>query len=78
MRPMIDRRGFLGGSAGAALMAAQSTAPPTRYVRYRRGNAVSYGILEADSVRELKGSLFDGKPGTARHKLTDVKHLYPC
>ena len=75
---MIDRRGFLGGSAGAALMAAQSTTSPTRYVRYRRGNTVSYGILEGDSVRELKGSLFDGKPGTARHKLADVKLLFPC
>ncbi|HYO84424.1 MAG TPA: fumarylacetoacetate hydrolase family protein [Bryobacteraceae bacterium] len=75
---MMDRRNFLGGSASAALLPAQVPGSATRYVRFRQGNATSYGILEGDSVREVRGSLFDGKPGSARYKLNEVKLLYPC
>lgn len=75
---MIDRRGFLGGSVSATLLAAQNSGTVTRYVRFRRGNTTSYGVLEGDTVRELRGSLFDNKPGAAKYKLSDVKLLYPC
>jgi 2-keto-4-pentenoate hydratase/2-oxohepta-3-ene-1,7-dioic acid hydratase in catechol pathway len=78
MRRMINRRNFLSGATGSALLAAQSAGSATRYVRFRRGNSTSYGILEGETIRELRGSLLDGKPGTGRHKLADVKLLYPC
>jgi 2-keto-4-pentenoate hydratase/2-oxohepta-3-ene-1,7-dioic acid hydratase in catechol pathway len=49
-----------------------------RYVRFRRGNTTSYGLLEGETIRELKGGLFDGTPASGRYKLADVKLLYPC
>jgi 2-keto-4-pentenoate hydratase/2-oxohepta-3-ene-1,7-dioic acid hydratase in catechol pathway len=73
----MDRRTFVLAS-GAALAAAQNTSGVTRYVRFRRGNTTSYGLLEGDTIRELKGGLFDGSPGSGRYKLADVKLLYPC
>lgn len=73
----MQRRIFLAAS-GVASLAAQQSGSVTQYVRYRRGNATSYGILEGDTIRELRGGLFDGSPGSARHKLSDVKLLYPC
>ena len=38
----------------------------TRYVRYSHQNAVSYGILEGETIRELKGDLFAGATPTGR------------
>jgi 2-keto-4-pentenoate hydratase/2-oxohepta-3-ene-1,7-dioic acid hydratase in catechol pathway len=73
----MDRRTFLW-STGAAFAAAQNANAVTRYVRYRRGNTVAYGTLEGDTIRELRGGLFGGTAGSARHKLADVKLLYPC
>ena len=51
----------------------------TKYTRFRSGSTVSYGILEGDSIRELRGGLFDsaGETGVT-HKLTDVSLLAPC
>lgn len=74
----MDRRNFLAASGAAALSAAQSREQATHYVRYRRGSATAYGILEGDTIRELRGGLFDGTPGSARHKLAAVKLLHPC
>ena len=45
---------------GAALFvhAASAQTPVTRYVRYSHNGAVAYGILNGETIRELKGSPF--------------------
>ena len=50
----------------------------TKYIRYRAGSTVSYGILDGDTIRELRGDLFDHTETGATLRLTDVKLLYPC
>jgi 2-keto-4-pentenoate hydratase/2-oxohepta-3-ene-1,7-dioic acid hydratase in catechol pathway len=51
----------------------------TKYVRYSLGGAMSYGILEGDTIRELKGDLFaNPQPTGKRVKLAEVKLLPPC
>ena len=49
-----------------------------QYVRYRAGANISYGLLEGEMVRELRGNLFDHTATAATHALADVKLLYPC
>jgi 2-keto-4-pentenoate hydratase/2-oxohepta-3-ene-1,7-dioic acid hydratase in catechol pathway len=49
------------------------------YIRYRYGSETSYGILEGETVREIRGSLFNGLTATgATQKLSEVKLLCPC
>jgi 2-keto-4-pentenoate hydratase/2-oxohepta-3-ene-1,7-dioic acid hydratase in catechol pathway len=51
----------------------------TRYVRYSHNGAVAYGILNGETIRELKGSLFATPAETGRTvKLAEVKLLAPC
>ena len=51
----------------------------TKYVRYWHQNVISYGILEGDTIRELKGNLFAGATPTGRTvKLADARLLAPC
>ena len=38
--------------------AAQAQAPVKRYVRYSQGNTTAYGVLDGETIRELKGDLF--------------------
>jgi 2-keto-4-pentenoate hydratase/2-oxohepta-3-ene-1,7-dioic acid hydratase in catechol pathway len=53
--------------------------PVTRYVRFRRGTTVAHGILDGETIREIKGDLFGNhKESGAKHKLADVRLLYPC
>ena len=50
----------------------------TRYVRYSSSSGTSYGILEGDAVRELRGDLFSSPKATGRRlRLSDVKLLAP-
>jgi 2-keto-4-pentenoate hydratase/2-oxohepta-3-ene-1,7-dioic acid hydratase in catechol pathway len=50
----------------------------TKYIRYRAGDGARYGILDGDTVRELRGDLFDsGETGVTR-QLADLTLLYPC
>lgn len=50
----------------------------TRYVRFQAGDAVAYGIIEGDRVRQLDGNLFgDWKRTDQLHKLSEVKLLVP-
>jgi 2-keto-4-pentenoate hydratase/2-oxohepta-3-ene-1,7-dioic acid hydratase in catechol pathway len=50
-----------------------------KYVRFERGSSAAYGILDGNSIREIRGSLFgDHEPSGEEHKLADVKLLYPC
>jgi 2-keto-4-pentenoate hydratase/2-oxohepta-3-ene-1,7-dioic acid hydratase in catechol pathway len=58
---------------------ALAQAPVKRYVRYSQGNTVAYGVLDGDSIRELKGDLFAKPAETGRIlKLGDVRLLAPC
>jgi 2-keto-4-pentenoate hydratase/2-oxohepta-3-ene-1,7-dioic acid hydratase in catechol pathway len=51
----------------------------TKYVRYSAAGVTSYGILEGDQVRELKGDLFANPVPTGRQMpLASVKLLPPC
>lgn len=51
----------------------------TKYIRYRKDSSTSYGILEANTVRELRGDLFSAhEPTGVTHPLASVKLLYPC
>jgi 2-keto-4-pentenoate hydratase/2-oxohepta-3-ene-1,7-dioic acid hydratase in catechol pathway len=51
----------------------------TRYIRYRAGSEISYGILDGDNVHEIRGGLFDSREKSgATHQLSEVKLLYPC
>jgi 2-keto-4-pentenoate hydratase/2-oxohepta-3-ene-1,7-dioic acid hydratase (catechol pathway) len=50
-----------------------------RYVRFRRGSVVSYGLLEGDRVRELSGELFSLLGQTDNtYRLDQVQLLCPC
>lgn len=50
-----------------------------KYVRYRSGSGVSYGILDGDTVREISGGLFGSRtPTGVTHSLSDVKLCFPC
>jgi 2-keto-4-pentenoate hydratase/2-oxohepta-3-ene-1,7-dioic acid hydratase in catechol pathway len=61
------------------MAAAQAQSSVVRYVRFRKGSTTAYGILEGDTIREIRGDLLgDRKPAGAKHKLSEVKLLYPC
>jgi 2-keto-4-pentenoate hydratase/2-oxohepta-3-ene-1,7-dioic acid hydratase in catechol pathway len=69
----------LFGLAAANALTAQVKKNVTKYIRYRTGSAVSYGILDGDTVRELRGNLFASPTETGtRRKLSDVALLHPC
>src|SRR4051794_35653925 len=60
-------------------MSSASAQTVTKYVRYSHANTTSYGILEGDAIRELRGSLFEApNPTGKRVKLADVQLLTPC
>ena len=51
----------------------------TKYIRYRNGSTSSYGILDGDTVHEIRGDLFgDRTPTGATHPVSGVKLLAPC
>ena len=63
----------------AGALAAQGKNTVTRYIRYRSGSTAAYGILDGDTIRELRGELFgEHKETGVKHRLADVKLLYPC
>jgi 2-keto-4-pentenoate hydratase/2-oxohepta-3-ene-1,7-dioic acid hydratase in catechol pathway len=65
--------------ASAGVLSAQARRRVTKYVRFRRGNAAAYGILDGQTIREIQGDLFGSHKETGTtHKLPDVKLLYPC
>jgi 2-keto-4-pentenoate hydratase/2-oxohepta-3-ene-1,7-dioic acid hydratase in catechol pathway len=54
-----------------------------RYVRFSRpspaGRSISYGILEGESIQELRGDIFGAaEPTGAAFSIKDVKLLAPC
>jgi 2-keto-4-pentenoate hydratase/2-oxohepta-3-ene-1,7-dioic acid hydratase in catechol pathway len=51
----------------------------TKYVRYLESGKTSYGILEDETLRELRGNIFDGAaPAERTLKISDVQLLPPC
>ena len=58
---------------------ALAQSPVKRYVRYSQGNITAYGVLDGETIRELKGDLFAKPIETGRVvKLSDVRLLAPC
>ena len=50
----------------------------TSYVRYERNGAVAYGILEGDTIHELRGNIFENPQRTgATISMADVTLLAP-
>jgi len=49
-----------------------------KYIRYRAGAAVSYGILDGDTVHEIRGGLFGHTVTGATLPVSQVALLYPC
>jgi 2-keto-4-pentenoate hydratase/2-oxohepta-3-ene-1,7-dioic acid hydratase in catechol pathway len=50
-----------------------------RYVRYQKDSTVAYGILDGDTVREIRGGLFGAREETgATYPIGEVKLLAPC
>ena len=63
-------------SAGLASHAAD--AKVARYARFQVGNAVAYGVIEGDSVRQIDGDLFGSwKPTDRTYPLSGVRLLVP-
>ncbi len=80
-RQLLALSGLAAAPALSTAVAQAQTSRPgiTRYVRFRLGSSGPvYGILNGETIRELKGNLFENpvETGTS-HKLADVKLLYP-
>ena len=74
----MNRRGFLSTLIAAGLAPLQAQPKVTKYCRFSKGSLTAHGIVEGETVRELKGNLFANPVETgARHKLSEVKLLYP-
>ncbi len=80
----MNRRRFAVTSAlliACGLLLACSVARAakvTRYARFQVGDAVAYGIVEGDQVREIDGDLFgDWRLGKRTYPLASVKLLVP-
>lgn len=74
---MTSRRELLAGALAAP--AAAPAAAVTRYVRFRKGPLTAYGILDGETIREVRGAPFAKVEETGtRHKLEEVKLLFPC
>lgn len=81
---MQYRRGFIVGAAAVllALAVAESESAlsqeVTKYVRYRHGGEVSYGIFEGDTVHQLDGDFLAGASRTGTSvPVADVELLAP-
>jgi len=76
----ISRRAFCAGLAATSIGLQQSAGDKVvRYVRYENRGKVSYGVLDGDSIREIRGDLFGARAETgAKVKLAAVKLLWPC
>lgn len=50
----------------------------TKYIRYRSGGETHYGILETDTVHQLRGDLFHNTPTGVTEAVNSVQLLAPC
>lgn len=72
------RRTFLG-TVAAGVAAAQGGGGVKKFVRYRHAGGVRSGLLEGDTVREIRGNMLEKYTTTATtRKLSEVKLLWPC
>ncbi|MBM3793083.1 MAG: fumarylacetoacetate hydrolase family protein [Acidobacteria bacterium] len=77
-RELITGISALAGAASAVAPLAQAQGKVTKYCRFKKGNVVAHGIVNGDTVRQLSGDLFANPKETgAKHKLSEVKLLYP-
>jgi 2-keto-4-pentenoate hydratase/2-oxohepta-3-ene-1,7-dioic acid hydratase in catechol pathway len=77
----LSRRDFVATMAASGLIGIQTTAAPgvAYYVRYEYRSKRAYGLLEKDTIREIRGGLFGARtPTGVKVKLADAKLLYPC
>jgi len=90
----VSRRMFLGcivagslssyGSAGlrrdeSGVLKAQNQPQVKHYVRFQVDDQVAYGLLENQTVHQLKGSIFSRPTKTGdTYPLAEVKLLAPC
>ena len=76
----ISRRVFCSGLAAMGIGLGQNTGDKVvKYVRYEHRGKISYGTLDGDSIKEIRGDLFGSRAETgAKAKLSDVKLLWPC
>ena len=50
-----------------------------KYIRFEKGSERAYALLEGETVRPIRGGLFDPPEETgASYALAEVKLLYPC
>lgn len=76
---ITTRRKLLGAALAAGTLPLKAQGQSVRYVRFRRGQTIAYGVLEGEMIREIRGDLFGEHRETgARHKLSAVKLLCPC
>ena len=69
---------LLGFAAVSPPSALAGQASPVKYVRYSSGGRISFGLLEGETVRELRGDLFASpRPTGKRLRLADVRLLAP-
>ncbi len=69
---------LLAGSLIVAMTTTGQSQAVTKYVRFARGNVATFGILQGDIIRELRGDLFANPQATGRvHNLSDVRLLAP-
>jgi 2-keto-4-pentenoate hydratase/2-oxohepta-3-ene-1,7-dioic acid hydratase in catechol pathway len=66
-------------SVGAMVISLSAQgADGTHYVRFQHGSTTAFGIREGETIKELKGDLFQNpKPTGKTFKLADVKLLTP-
>ena len=76
----ISRRDFCSGMAVAGIGLTQSAGDKmVRYVRYENRGKASYGVLDGDSIKEIRGNLLGARAETgAKVKLEAVRLLWPC
>ncbi|MEW6212487.1 MAG: fumarylacetoacetate hydrolase family protein [Acidobacteriota bacterium] len=75
-----SRRAFLCGLAASTALAGRAAAESVvKYARYERGGKVSYGILDGETIKQIRGNLFSNRAETGvKVKLSEVKLLWPC
>jgi len=76
----ISRRSFCSGLAATGIGLRQNAGDKVvRYLRYEHRGKSSYGALDGDSIKQIRGDLFGARAETgAKVKLADVKLLWPC
>ncbi len=68
----------LAAAAVLAAGAAASAQEVTRYVRYEHGGSVSYGILEGETIHQLRGNIYESAERTGTTvPLAEVELLVP-